>query len=374
MSPLSPRSLSSNPSSRDSSPSRDPSPGCGPRPPVLIRRCGKKFGFSLRAIRVYMGDSDIYAVHHVVWSVEDGSPAQEAGLRAGDLITHVNGESVLGLVHTDVVELLLKSGGSLSLRTSALEDTGIRAGPARRAGAKGRMARRSRRGRRREPQDRRKSLLRKTPPQPPTLHPSRSFSAGLHQSLSSSDSLPGSPTHGLSPGGPVPSRSPAPDAPADSSASPPSGSPGSSSPASPAPAAHARPSSLHGLAAKLGAPRATGGRRKSTSSIPPSPLACPPAAPTPRAPSPLPGHPARSPRLRRGQSADKLGVGDAGRRARGPDSELVVMRRLHLSERRDSFKKQEAVQEVSFDEDSAAAPRPSPEGNPEAEAEAKCRP
>lgn len=65
--------------------------------------------------------------------------------------------------------------------------------------------------------------------------------------------------------------------------------------------------------------------------------------------------PARSPRLRRGQSADKLGTGerldgDLGRRSRGPDSELVIMRRLHLSERRDSFKKQEAVQEVSFDE------------------------
>ena len=43
-------------------------------------------------------------------SVEEGSPAQEAGLRAGDLITHVNGESVLGLVHRDVVELLLKVG------------------------------------------------------------------------------------------------------------------------------------------------------------------------------------------------------------------------------------------------------------------------
>lgn len=59
--------------------------------------------------------------------------------------------------------------------------------------------------------------------------------------------------------------------------------------------------------------------------------------------------------MRRGQSADKLGAGErlegeAGRRSRGPDSELVVMRRLHLSERRDSFKKQEAVQEVSFDE------------------------
>ena len=41
-------------------------------------------------------------------SVEDGSPAHEAGLRAGDLITHVNGESVQGLVHTDMIELLLK--------------------------------------------------------------------------------------------------------------------------------------------------------------------------------------------------------------------------------------------------------------------------
>lgn len=143
--------------------------------------------------------------------------------------------------------------------------------------------------------------------------------------------------------------------------SPPSGSPNSSSPASPATACHARPSSLHGLAAKLGPPRHKGGRRKSTSSIPPSPLACLTApTPPPRSPSPLPGHtptPARSPMLRRGQSADKLGMGE--RPSERPDSELVIMRRLHLSERRDSFKKQEAVQEVSFDEEApGAAPPP----------------
>ncbi|KAL0609620.1 Microtubule-associated serine/threonine-protein kinase 3 [Plecturocebus cupreus] len=382
MSPLSPRSLSSNPSSRDSSPSRDPSPVCGSlRPPIVIHSSGKKYGFSLRAIRVYMGDSDVYTVHHVVWSVEDGSPAQEAGLRAGDLITHINGESVLGLVHMDVVELLLKSGNKISLRTTALENTSIKVGPARKNVAKGRMARRSKRSRRRETQDRcapvatrerRKSLFKKISKQTSVLHTSRSFSSGLHHSLSSSESLPGSPTHSLSPSPTTPCRSPAPDVPADTTASPPSVSPSSSSPASPAAAGHTRPSSLHGLAAKLGPPRPKTGRRKSTSSIPPSPLACPPiSAPPPRSPSPLPGHPpapARSPRLRRGQSADKLGTGERldgeGRRGRGPEAKLVVMRRLHLSERRDSFKKQEAVQEVSFDEpqeEAAALPASVPQ-------------
>lgn len=129
------------------------------RPPIIIHRAGKKYGFTLRAIRVYMGDSDVYTVHHMVWvcpapspavsassllflpltraclslphpcphypqgscpgsrlrtvlflvqHVEDGGPASEAGLRQGDLITHVNGEPVHGLVHTDVVELILK--------------------------------------------------------------------------------------------------------------------------------------------------------------------------------------------------------------------------------------------------------------------------
>lgn len=41
-------------------------------------------------------------------NVEDGGPAHKAGLKAGDLITHVNGETVHGLLHTEVVELLLK--------------------------------------------------------------------------------------------------------------------------------------------------------------------------------------------------------------------------------------------------------------------------
>lgn len=68
-SPKSSLSLSSNPSSRDSSPSRgDLSLSITSlRPPVVIHSSGKRFGFALRAIRVYMGDLDVYTVHHMVW-------------------------------------------------------------------------------------------------------------------------------------------------------------------------------------------------------------------------------------------------------------------------------------------------------------------
>ncbi|XP_041271766.1 microtubule-associated serine/threonine-protein kinase 3 isoform X3 [Onychostruthus taczanowskii] len=429
MSPISPHSLSSNPSSRDSSPSRDSSLAIASlRPPIIIHSSGKKYGFTLRAIRVYMGDSDVYTVHHMVWSVEEGSPAQEAGLRAGDLITHVNGESVLGLVHRDVVELLLKSGNKVALRTTALENTSIKIGPARKNSSKTRMARRSKKSRKRDGQDsRRKSLFKKISKQSSVLHTSRSFSSGLHHSLSSSESLPESPTHSLSPGPTPPCRSPAPDLPSDA-VSPQSTSPSSSTPTSPA--GHVRPSSLHGLAPKLGGPRYKVGRRKSTSSIPPSPLACTPSSaqrpPSPqRSPSPLPGYPKtphsfqgktlspptivrqssrprsadcpRSPLLKRVQSAEKIVTILAEKKTSGGrklglemstldgeaisegdalpypaehgyhpassrlaerhdrDQEMVVMRRLNLSERRDSFKKQEAVQEVSFDEQETAA-------------------
>uniref|UniRef100_A0A8C4IPE9 non-specific serine/threonine protein kinase n=1 Tax=Dicentrarchus labrax TaxID=13489 RepID=A0A8C4IPE9_DICLA len=145
-SPMSPRSLSSNPSSRDSSPSRDFSPMVNvPHSPITIHRSGKKYGFTLRAIRVYMGDSDVYSVHHIVWHVEDGGPAQEAGLSAGDLITHVNGESVHGLVHTEVVELILKSGNKVTVTTTPFENTSIKVGPARKSSYKSKMARRSKR-------------------------------------------------------------------------------------------------------------------------------------------------------------------------------------------------------------------------------------
>ncbi|KAF4107630.1 hypothetical protein G5714_011994 [Onychostoma macrolepis] len=440
---ISPRSFSSNPSSRDSSPNRDLSLSISRlRPPIIIHSSGKKYGFTLQTIRVYMGTSDIYTIHHMVSGVEESSPAHEAGLRAGDLITHVNGESVQGLVHTEMMELLLKSGNQVALQTIALEDTSIKIGPARKRSCKGKMARRCKRSKWKDSHDRRRSMLKKLSKQSTVMHSSRSFSSGLHHSVSSSESLPGSPTHSLSSGPTTPCRSPVPDHTADASL-PQNASPCSSSPSSPA--VQMRPSSLHGLGSKLSNQRYTKvGRRKSTSSIPPSPLACtssPQALSPQRSPSPLPSisktlhsfhgktlspptiirhvvrprsaEPPRSPLLKRVQSAEKLsgalfadkkphaarrhtlevphcevdvsGEAEAegacgvtytadhsrlggylcAQRLRDWPGErmeqIVVMRKLNLSERRDSFKKQEAVQEVSFDEPDDRAPQMPPQ-------------
>uniref|UniRef100_A0A665WTK1 non-specific serine/threonine protein kinase n=1 Tax=Echeneis naucrates TaxID=173247 RepID=A0A665WTK1_ECHNA len=271
-SPLSPYSLSSDPSSRDSSPSRDSSLcTANPRQPVVIHSSGKKFGFTLRAIRVYACDGDIYTVYHMVWNVEDGGPAHKAGLKAGDLITHVNGEPVHGLVHTEVVELLLKSGSKVAISTTPFENTSIKTGPARRNSYRSKMVRCAKKPKKEKTPERRRSLFRRFAMQPsPLLHTSRSFSS-LNHSLSSGESLPGSPTHSLSPRSPTAAFRPAPDF---------TQSAGNSSQSS---------STLHGLGPKLPGQRLRQGRRKSASSIPLSPLARTPS------PTPQPTSPQRSP-------------------------------------------------------------------------------
>uniref|UniRef100_A0A8D2NXC9 non-specific serine/threonine protein kinase n=1 Tax=Zosterops lateralis melanops TaxID=1220523 RepID=A0A8D2NXC9_ZOSLA len=295
-SPMSPHSLSSDlSSSRDSSPSRDSSiAAASPHQPIVIHSSGKKYGFTIRAIRVYVGDSDIYTVHHIVWNVEEGGAAYQAGLKAGDLITHINGEPVHGLVHTEVIELLLKSGNKVSVMTTPFENTSIKTGPARRNSYRSRMVRRSKKTKKKESLERRRSLFKKLAKQPsPLLHTSRSFSC-LNRSLSSGESLPGSPTHSLSPRSPTPSYRSTPDFPSGTNSSQ-SSSPSSSAPNSPAGSGHIRPSTLHGLGPKLGGQRYRSGRRKSAGSIPLSPLARTPS-PTPqptspqRSPSPLLGH------------------------------------------------------------------------------------
>ncbi|XP_035382773.1 microtubule-associated serine/threonine-protein kinase 4 isoform X3 [Electrophorus electricus] len=289
-SPMSPYSLSSDPSSRDSSPSRDTSLStASSRQPIIIHSSGKKFGFTLRAIRVYACDSDVYTVYHMVWNVEDGGPAQKSGLKAGDLITHVNGETVHGLVHTEVVELLLKSGSKVAISTTPFENTSIKTGPARRNSYRSRMIRRTKKPKKEKTQERRRSVFRRFAMQPsPLLHTSRSFTS-LNRSLSSGESLPGSPTHSLSPRSPTAAFRPTPDFNQSGGTSSQSSSPSSSAPNSPAGSGHIRPNTLHGLGPKLPGQRLRQGRRKSAGSIPLSPLARTPS------PTPQPTSPQRSP-------------------------------------------------------------------------------
>ncbi|CAH1153270.1 unnamed protein product [Phaedon cochleariae] len=339
---------SSTASSRDTSPCRELSPfGTSLKPPIIIRRGPKGFGFTVHTIRVYYGDTDVYTMHHLVMAVDEGSPAFEAGLRPFDLLTHINGEPVQGLYHTQVLQLLLGGAERVSVRATPLDQTSIRTGGRKREPGQGRLARRSlsrqKRQRREGDKRRRASLFKRISSKrasvemqqmsgaaaqsPVGVPPSRSFHSfpraagdpsaaqGRPQppSRSSLAALPG-PVDPFPPASSPFSTASSPFASTSSpfaSTSSPFGGQSSSSEGSPSPGAtrgnpkqpYTRPSTLHGLKHKLhpaGCQKPLHGagpvcspavpnRRKSVGHIPLSPLARTPS------PSPLPASPTRSP-------------------------------------------------------------------------------
>lgn len=133
----------SSASSRDTSPNREMnSLTASLKPPIIIRKGPRGFGFTLKAIRVYYGDTDIYSVNHLVMSVENNSPAFDSGLRPGDLITHINGEAVQGLLHPQVLQLILSGGDKMNIRTIPLENTTIKTGGRKRNPTTSKLVRR----------------------------------------------------------------------------------------------------------------------------------------------------------------------------------------------------------------------------------------
>ena len=104
------------------------------RPPIIIRRGPRSFGFTLRAVKVFHGNTDYYTTQHVVVAVE--GPAEEAGLRPNDVITHVNERPVAGLLHPEVVKLILGGSPKLSIRAVPRSETQIRTGGRRRSPSK----------------------------------------------------------------------------------------------------------------------------------------------------------------------------------------------------------------------------------------------
>ena len=105
--------------------------------PVIIEMDRKGYGMTLKPIRVYIGDSNNYRIHHIVQSVEKDGPAWKAGLRPNILVTHINGEAITGMQHVQIVSLMFnkerkkeqrrrRESNVITVHTIPLDQTSIR--------------------------------------------------------------------------------------------------------------------------------------------------------------------------------------------------------------------------------------------------------
>ncbi|KAM3600659.1 uncharacterized protein V6R79_000341 [Siganus canaliculatus] len=78
--------------------------------------CGPQgYGFLLRLERTPSGRT-----YHILRELDNDSPAEKAGIRDGDLLLEVNGESVESLMHNEIVNRVKLSGQQVSLTTIPL--------------------------------------------------------------------------------------------------------------------------------------------------------------------------------------------------------------------------------------------------------------
>ncbi len=60
--------------------------------------------------------------------MDPSGPAFVAGLKENDLITHIGGQSIQGMAHTEVVYLIIQSRDQLVLQATPLQETSIKNG------------------------------------------------------------------------------------------------------------------------------------------------------------------------------------------------------------------------------------------------------
>jgi hypothetical protein len=112
-----------------------------PRGPICIRSGPRGYGFTLRAIKVFYGDTNFYTIQHLCIQVDETGPAFAGGLRVNDLVTHVNDEPVCGRMHHEVVQFIMattnnnsrfinnnfnSNNGILKLNTIQMDSTNIK--------------------------------------------------------------------------------------------------------------------------------------------------------------------------------------------------------------------------------------------------------
>ncbi|RLV84510.1 hypothetical protein DV515_00016155 [Chloebia gouldiae] len=91
---------------------------------MLEKKAEESFGFEIQTYGLHHQDRNSVEMFTFVCRVHDGSPAEAAGLKAGDTITGVNGLNVEGIRHREIVEIIKSSGNVLRLDT--LYGTAIR--------------------------------------------------------------------------------------------------------------------------------------------------------------------------------------------------------------------------------------------------------
>ncbi|KAM6364757.1 protein TAMALIN [Pluvialis apricaria] len=91
---------------------------------TLEKKAEETFGFEIQTYGLHHQDRNSVEMFTFVCRVHGGSPAEAAGLKAGDTITGVNGLNVEGIRHREIVEIIKSSGNMLRLDT--LYSTSIR--------------------------------------------------------------------------------------------------------------------------------------------------------------------------------------------------------------------------------------------------------
>ncbi|XP_016155163.1 PREDICTED: cytohesin-interacting protein [Ficedula albicollis] len=85
---------------------------------AILKEDKETFGFEIQTIRFPQQNDFSLEVCTCVCRIQEESPAHLSGLQAGDILTSINGVSIQGFGHKQIVDLIKSSGNYLRLETA----------------------------------------------------------------------------------------------------------------------------------------------------------------------------------------------------------------------------------------------------------------